>query len=297
MRLIITGAGGFLGHHLIENALKENLKVIALSSRPDRLKEHFYQEVGLSIFEKNAISYGEISFRHGDILVNCAYPRTNDNKSIADGLLYIRDLFINAESFGLESIINISSQSVYDENRDYAAKESDLLNLSSIYAVGKYSTELMAGMLNKKIHVTNIRLGSLIGPNFNDRVINKMVLFAINNGYIEYFKNKKEYSYLDVEDAARGLLRVVETEPCEWKKIYNLGSDLHYTLEEIAYCIGDVLSELNIRVDLRPLVSQGEGRLMVDSTLIKEVIGNYQLLSLKESIKKIVFFELNRQKR
>ena len=186
-------------------------------------------------------------------------------------------------------MINISSQSVYDQKRCYAATEDSPLLLQSNYAVGKYASELFMKLLEKDAHVTNVRMASLIGPGFDQRLTNKMAKSAIQDRKISYQINDLVFGFLDVEDAARAILRLAAVPAARWKTVYNLGSDASYSLREIACTIAEILeAEHGMPVALASSVSEGSGGTMLCSERLKEEIGPYQQLSLRESLRRIV---------
>ena len=80
---------------------------------------------------------------------------------------------------------------------------------------------------------------------------------------------------------------------CAWppfpKTVYNLGSDASYSLREIACTIAEILeAEHGMPVALASSVSEGSGGTMLCSERLKEEIGPYQQLSLRESLRRIV---------
>lgn len=289
MRLIITGAGGFLGHELLQQAWKNELQVVAMSSSPDRLQCFFTGNEFLSVLGKDAIAKGEIRFNPEDVLINCAFPRTDDARLMADGLRYVQETLLQAKAHGAKKIINISSQSVYDPERECAADESSPLCLCSNYAVGKYATELFCNMLGQDTRCCSIRLASLIGPGFNQRVINKMAFAALKNRSIHALDDHQQFGFLDVKDAARAIIKLAEVPGENWRKVYNLGSDQSYTLKQMAETIAGVLKEKwDIDIDVTYGESDKKGSSSLDNTLLQKEIGTYQTVSLQESACRII---------
>ena len=289
MRLIITGAGGFLGHELLQQAWENKMQVVAMSSSPDRLQCAFAGDEFLSVLGKDAISKGKIQFNPEDILINCAFPRTDDAKLMADGLQYVQETLLQAVAHGAKKIINISSQSVYDPERECAADESSPLCLCSNYAAGKYATELFCNMLGQDIHCTSIRLASLIGPGFNQRVINKMASAALKNGCIHVLNDYRQFGFLDVKDAAHAIIKLAAVPEENWKQVYNLGSDQSYSLKQMAETIASVLQEKwDIDIDVTYGESDKKGSSSLDNTLLQKEIGTYQTVSLRESACQII---------
>ena len=65
------------------------------------------------------------------------------------------------------------------------ATEETSLNLETKYAVGKYATELLVNKICRNIPHTNLRMASLIGEGFEQRITNKLVAKAILGGDLD----------------------------------------------------------------------------------------------------------------
>lgn len=289
MRIIITGAGGFLGHELLKQASDKRMEIIAFTSGPERLKNEYSMYEKITVLDKDYIFFKRFNFFDTDVLVNCAFPRTEDGRLMADGLSYIQEFLLIAYDYGVRNIINISSQSVYDPKRTVAARESDPVILKSVYSVGKYTSELLCKMIKENANVTNIRMASLIGPGFEQRVTNKMAKKAIENREISYLSNDVRFGFLDVTDATRAILKLALLPPEKWKPIYNLGSMNSYSLKQIAVSIADILyKQYGISISIIEKKSSESGESSLCSDLLVADVGMYQELSLQDSLNRII---------
>lgn len=242
-KIVITGASGFLGSHLAER-LKDDEKYIvyALSSRPEALKAKI-GGASVAFLHKDAFKEsGE--FLRDAVVVHCAYPRNSTGTAIADGLKYIQGVFEAAVENKAAAIINISSQSVYSQQRTEAATEQTPVCLESPYAVGKYAVELMLESICKGsgTKYTSLRMASLIGPGFDQRIVNRFVKQAVETGEITVKKNNQRFGFFDVEDAVGGLMAMLASTVETWDAVYNLGNKHGYTLLDIALAVSRALS-------------------------------------------------------
>jgi len=93
-KLVVTGAGGFLGSHLLARVKDAGeYSVVALSSRPEELRG---QLGGANIkyrAKDDIFGSAAAEFLRGAQVVNCAYPRNTSGAAIADGLAYVRRVF------------------------------------------------------------------------------------------------------------------------------------------------------------------------------------------------------------
>lgn len=288
-KIIITGASGFLGSHLVEKMKDdERYEVYAFSSKPDALKEKLGGE-NIEYFHKDILD-GEM-LKDG-IVINCAYPRNSAGAAIADGLRYTQNVFECAARFNAEAIINISSQSVYSQQRIEVATEETPVCLESLYAVGKYAVELMLESICKgrEIKHTSLRMASLIGPGFDQRIINRLIKKLIFNEPITIIQQPKQMGFLDVEDAVRAIIAVIASLKKGWKPIYNVGNGHGYTVEEIYNLIE---MELKDSVKTEKVVFQvGEdiSNSAVSYDLLRKDTGFIPTVDLEESINRIIAY-------
>ena len=183
MIIAITGASGFLGINLIEELLKKDTNFILAFTSQKKTLENKFKNRHVNVFEREA--FFKVQLKDVDVLINCAFPRNNDNRQMAVGLKYVNDVLNHTVHCGVKTVINISSQSVYSQQKEHAADEYTELCLDSIYAVGKFASELLTNTICKNIRHTNIRLASLIGPDFDQRLVNKMIDNALARQYYE----------------------------------------------------------------------------------------------------------------
>lgn len=238
MKIVITGSGGFLGEHIIKQCIKQNstIEIIAITSQAKSLSKKYNDCI--EVVDKKQLD--KVVWDKIDILLNCAFPRNNDGEQMADGLSFISNAVNRATIGGVGAVINISSQSVYSQIRKVPATEETSLNLETKYAVGKYATELLVNKICRDIPHTNLRMASLIGEGFEQRITNKLVAKAIDGDNLDIIGGEQCFGFLDVKDAANGIIAVLNSRPTEWKEVYNLGTNESYTLSEIAEIISKV---------------------------------------------------------
>ena len=292
-KIIITGSSGFLGRNLINYLTnRDEYYIYALSSKGKKIEES-NKFNNILYLDKNVI-YEEEKCKNiinNGIIINCAFPRNSSGREMADGLDYIQHLFLCAKKYLAKGIINISSQSVYSTKRKKAATEDTELCLETSYAVGKYAIELMLKSIcdNTNLFFTNVRIASLIGPNFDQRIVNRFIKQAINMESITVCKSKQEFGFLDVEDAVKGIINLLEIDFSVWKEVYNLGNARGYTIEEILTCIKAVFESLK-RPFPKIIIQEGngEGTTAVEFQLLYNDTGYIPSIDLEKSVRKII---------
>ncbi len=291
-KIVITGASGFLGYNLTETLRKiDKYSIHALSSHGDELQSR-NKDKHIQYYHKDIIfSDAGKDILKDAIVVNCAFPRNTTGIEMADGLKYIQKFLICSKQAHAKAIINISSQSVYSQKREEIATEKTLVCLESPYAVGKYSTELMLDSVCRETDVlyTNIRMASLIGPGFDQRIVNRFVKQALQKIPIRVVKSERLFGFLDIEDAVNALISLIETPIESWKTIYTVGNGKGYSIEEISEYVKKVLKKNDIPfTNISTETGDGVGNTGVSYRLLHEDTGFVPTIDLKDSIQKIL---------
>lgn len=301
-KIIITGASGFLGRNLLLSLLQyDDHRVFAFSSRAEELKECFrhVDKSRLEILNKEALfeERGAEIIKDA-LMVHCAYPRGTNGLGLAEGLRYIQRVFEAARDYDAEGVINISSQSVYSEHRIEPADEGASVCLESVYAVGKYSVELLLESLFRESDTawTNVRMASLIGPGFDQRVINKLVATGLSEGRITVKENFQKFGFLDVSDAATAITKMAGSQYTIWDTVYNLGPERGISLCEMATTVRDVFREqLQRDVEIITIPGEENGNSELNSNKFYEAFCFHPAVSFRESVTRILEYDLMKQ--
>ncbi|MBR5405064.1 MAG: NAD(P)-dependent oxidoreductase [Oscillospiraceae bacterium] len=255
MKIAITGAGGFLGSELLRQLSgRTDAEVTAFTFAFERERAGFPSAENICCADNAQAA--DFDFSDTDVLINCAFPRNVNDESFAGGLDFLQRVVEKAAADGVRSVINISSQSVYNQKRREAAGEDAPIVLGSKYAVGKYFSELFVNTVCRKLRHTNLRMASLIGAGFNQRITNQFAMKVKNGEQITLTGGDQLFGFLDVRDAAAGILCVAFSGG-DWAEAYNLGTSAAYTLLEIAETVHEIGAERGFSAP-RPVVS-GEG--------------------------------------
>ena len=238
MKAVVSGASGYLGSKLVlELANRGFDQVYGLIFEPEILARRLEEYADIPCFAFVASDDWEgtkEALADADVLIHCAFPRAQAAEYLASGLRYGNDLFSAAREAGCKAVINISSQSVYDSHRDYAATEDSPLVLDTTYAAGKYASELMLDDVYAGLPHTSVRLASLIGPGFDQRVPNKMVKKALAGEGIVIQGGNQVFDYMDVRDAVDALCTLAASDASCWLPVFNVGSMQPVTLARMA---------------------------------------------------------------
>lgn len=243
-KVLVTGASGFLGHHLVQELLKQdNAEVIAILGRPEDKANALPNSKDLKVYPLTAL-YDEL-FENVDTVVNCAFARSNDAKQLAGAFDFTERSIKRFEELGVQSVINISSQGVYQRlGIGELSKEDSPIEPVDLYSMAKYASEKLF-RVSSIPYVTNVRLASILMPQ-------RFLYFFVDKAKMgEHFTVTAPNQYaalLDVTDAAKGLAAIVGIKPKERSDVYNLGIGTQYSLLEYAESVQRIGRQLGYSV-------------------------------------------------
>lgn len=291
-KILITGATGRLGVKVVEMLSRSVDTEIYLLGRDKHRMEGCFSNIDFPIFfDLDDLVKKRVPFSEIDVLLHCAFARTQDGEAIARSLEFSRSVFENACGLGVKSIVNVSSQSVYGVFRENPSKENDAVSPSDAYAVAKYADELLLGSIASAagIKFTNIRVASLIGEGMDERVVTKLIRQAVEANPLIIEGGEQVYSFMNIEDAADGLVKLLKSSPELWEDVYNLGVSEDYTLNNIAgRVIKLVYSVLGYAGEVHLIPKAVRYKAVLDVSRFNKEFSWQAKISLDESICRII---------
>ena len=282
MKLLITGAAGFIGSFLCKKLLETTDHTIIgfdnmndyydVSLKEERLKmlknHHNFTFVKGDLIDKPLIDK-LFEENHFDIVVNLAaqagvrYSITNPDAYINSNIIGFYNILEACRHYPVQHLVYASSSSVYGGNKKVPFSTDDKVdNPVSLYAATKKSNELLAHAYSKlyNIPTTGLRFFTVYGPagrpdmayfGFTNKLIKGETIEIFNYGNC-----KRDFTYVD--DIVEGIIRVMNKAP-EKKvgedglplppyKIYNIGNNSPENLLDFV----QILSEELVRAKVLP---------------------------------------------
>lgn len=257
-KILVTGAAGFIGSHLVEKLLNEGYLVTGIDnfdpfySKEIKLenlkqaKQHpNFRFVELDIRDNNKIKSG--LNEDFDAIAHLA-AKAGVRPSIIDPIGYqetnvygTQNLLEFAKEKNIKQFVYASSSSVYGINPNVPWKETDyVLNPISPYASSKISGELLGHVYSHihKIRFIGLRLFTVYGPRQRpDLAIHKFVKNGIEGKPIPFYGDgttKRDYTFVD--DIVNGLMAAIEYTLTDYE-IINLGNHHNISLSELVEII------------------------------------------------------------
>ena len=243
--VLITGASGYLGHHLVKSFVERgDTKIIAIGGRPEDKVNPLLDNPLVQFYTLDRLFIDQ--FDDIDTVINCAFARSNDATLLAQAFDFTEMLIHRLEDLKVKSVINLSSQGVYKRlPKGELSVETSPIEPVDLYSMAKYASEKLFSVSDIP-YVTNIRLASLMMP---QRFLFFFVQKAIHGEKYMVTAPNQYAALLDVTDAASGLVAVT-TLPHEKRfNVYNLGIGTQYSLLEYANSVKSIGEKFGYTVE------------------------------------------------
>lgn len=259
--ILVTGANGYLGLATVEQLVKSQkvgkVKVVVRNSERFKnvCKNFFPDEV--EIYDINELFNGQLTLGSIDIVCHLASGRPiHGTGEIATSLAFTNKLMLMIGKYHVPAVINVSSQAVYGSEQISPWKESDQIFPETAYAQSKWAGELLTQNAKSSNNITSaisLRLCRVIGASKSmgfDVVPHLFIKKAILQEPITIQGGTQKFDYLDVKDAAKAIVKLVDTPHQNWPDVLNIGSGKQVSLLEITELISKVSEkELGKKLD------------------------------------------------
>lgn len=261
MKILITGASGYLGREIVRQILLQGRHtVVAATSDVERAKSVLPADK-IALVKNDDLLAQRHPFKGTDFVIHCAFCRASDGKRLIESLHMTQRFADLAVQAGVKGFLNMSSQAVYGTAPGALPTESGELNPEYLYAFAKCSAEMLLESLMRgkgaSMKCVNIRLASLMGPSGSVpvNVLYKFLQSGLEGKDFCVVGGRQQFSFLDVRDAAEAILRLVESDVDKWETIYNLGPELQINILEMADMVCEkvrVYTGNTVKYDYRP---------------------------------------------
>ncbi len=286
MTILVTGAAGFIGFHLVWRLLQQGKRVVGLDNLNDyydvslkearlQILQNFtdFRFVRLDLVDQNAINalFADASF---DVVVNLAaqagvrYSLTNPQAYVRSNIAGFVNILEACRHHGVRHLVYASSSSVYGASTKMPfSVHQNVDHPVSLYGASKKANELFAHSYSHlfRLPTTGIRFFTVYGPwgrpdmamfIFTRAILANEPIPIFNHGRME-----RDFTYIDdiVEAVARLLDRVAAPNPA-WNgeapdpgsssapyRLYNIGNHRPEKLLHLIETLEDCLGRKAIK--------------------------------------------------
>lgn len=230
--ILVTGAAGFIGFHLINRLCLDNFSVVGIDNlndyydinlKKDRLRNLEHKNF---IFSNHDLSrddfLDEIFIKHKfDTVIHLAaqagvrYSIENPQAYGESNLTGFINIIEASRKFKVNNFLYASSSSVYGLNEEIPFRESHKTeNIVSLYAATKKSNEIIAETFSKmySLPVIGLRFFTVYGPYGRpDMAYFKFTKSILEGKEIEIFNNGELYrDFTHIDDIVEGIIKILE---------------------------------------------------------------------------------------
>jgi NAD dependent epimerase/dehydratase len=307
VKTLVTGAGGFIGSHLVEALVKKGARVsvfLHYNSRGDMgLLESLPGEIvdELTVFWgdmkdpealRRPVRQSEIVF-HLASLIAIPYSYVNPMDFVQANVVGTANLLNRCLECEVKKIVHTSTSEVYGTALYTPMDESHPLQAQSPYAATKIAADKLAESYHRAfdLPVAIARPFNTYGPRQSARaVIPTIILQALNGETLNLGSLHPTRDLNFVDDTVSGLIAVAESEKSVGEVI-NIGSGSEISIGDLARLIFSLLGK-DVKIDwddrrVRPEKSEVE-RLVCDNTKARKILGWQPQTGLEEGLKKTI---------
>jgi NAD dependent epimerase/dehydratase len=304
-KVLVTGAGGFIGSHLTERLVELGASTRALVH---------YNSAGAWGWLDASPVRDEVEVVLGDICDRDSMTRATDKVEIVFHLAaliaipysyhaplsYIRtniegtlNVLQAAKSAGAELVVQTSTSEVYGTAQVVPISEEHPLQGQSPYSASKIGADKMAEAVHRSfgLPVTIVRPFNTYGPRQSARaVIPTIITQALTRDAIRLGNLEPTRDLNFVTDTAEGFIRAAES-PAAVGQVINIGTGQEISIGELTARILQMLGkDLPIICEdqrVRPDKSEVE-RLCADNRVARELLGWEPRVTLEEGLRRTI---------
>ncbi len=326
MKILITGAAGFIGNQLTLKLLTRGDKVVGIDNLNDyyevSLKEARLQRIQenlaftfkkLDMADRAGISqlFAEHAF---DVVVNLAaqagvrYSLQNPNAYVDANLVGFGNILEGCRHTNVKHLVFASSSSVYGANTKLPFSEKDNVDHPvSLYAATKKAGELMA---HSYAHLyglpcTGLRFFTVYGPwgrpdmayySFTRKILAGEPIPVFNEG-----KMRRDFTYID--DIIEGVERMIDTPPIgdtSWNgdhpnpatsyapfHVFNIGNSQVEELMRFIQVLEDCLGK-KAKIEMLPMQDGDVRATFADTSALQQAVGFKPTTNIETGLQRFV---------
>ena len=307
--VLVTGACGFIGSHLVEELLDQGANVKALvyynsfnnwgwldtleNSKKDSI-EVISGDIRSNDGLKDAIKGSHVIFNLA-ALIAIPYSYVSPSsylKTNVEGTLNVLQLALENN---VDKVLQISTSETYGTAQYVPIDEKHPMQAQSPYSASKIASDAIATSFYKSfgLPVTIIRPFNVFGPRQSARAVIPTIISQIISGNKEILLGSpdptRDFTY--VKDTVNGMRRIAENDKTVGEVI-NIGTGKEVSIKELAFLIKEISnSDVKFKFEneerIRPVNSE-VNRLLCDNSLLQEKVDWIPKIELKEGISETI---------
>ena len=292
-KVLVTGADGFIGSHLVEYLVAIGCEVKAFTYYNSFNSWGWLDSVEKKTLNNVEVFSGDVRDPNGvrtamkdcDVVMHLAaliaipYSYHSPDTYVETNIKGTLNVVQAARELGVERVVHTSTSEVYGTARFVPITESHPLQGQSPYSASKIGADQIAQSFFHSFEtpITTIRPFNTYGPRQSARAVIPTIITQIASGLKEIklgsIHPTRDFNY--VQDTVRGFVSVAECDAAVGK-VLNIGSNYEISIGDTARLIAELMNKnvefISEDQRLRPAGSEVE-RLWADNNLARELAG------------------------
>lgn len=307
-KVFITGAGGFIGSHLVETLAAHGARVKAFvryNSRQDTgclkfLPEETQRECEVVFGDlrnpddlRQSLKGSDVVFHLG-ALIAIPYSYRNPREVVETNVLGTLNVMTACLDQEVERVIHTSTSEVYGTAQYVPIDETHPLKGQSPYSASKVGADKITESFfcSYQLPVVTVRPFNTYGPRQSSRAIIPTLItqaLAKERVSVGSLHPRRDFTY--VSDIIDGFIKVAEGKDA-LGEVVNLGSNTEISIDDLAKAIFQILEKPSLTLvqepeRIRPSESEVE-RLWADNAKAKTLFGWTPRVPLKEGLARTI---------
>ena len=259
-KILVTGADGFIGSHLVEKLVKFGFKVRATSLYNSFNTMGWLDTLDIKIQKKIEIIKCDISdsymtddiVKNCDIVINLAaligipYSYSAPESYVNTNIYGTLNLLSSSKKYKIKKFLHTSTSEIYGNPIYFPIDENHPAQAYSPYSATKISADqlVMSFYRSFDLNASIIRPFNTYGPRQSLRAVIPTIINQMLRGKEEItlgsIKPKRDFSYID--DTVNGFICAIKSKKIKGE-IINLGSGYQFSILETVRLISSILNK------------------------------------------------------
>ena len=302
-KVLVTGAGGFIGSHLTERLAQEGANVRAFIRYNSRGDEGLLSLLPHKIYDRRQVIAGDLrdveavrqavrdadTVFHLGALIAIPYSYIHPREVVETNVMGTLNVLMAAREYGVRRVVHTSTSEVYGTARYVPIDEKHPLQGQSPYSASKIGADkiVQSFQLSFDLPVATLRPFNTYGPRQSARaVIPTIISQALTRDEIHLGALSPMRDFTFVTDTVEGFLKMAQVETAIGEEI-NIGAGDCISIGELAHKILSLVERdipiITENQRLRPEKSEVM-RLHADNSKAYNLLGWKPQVSLDEGL-------------
>jgi len=305
MKIVVTGAAGFIGSHTCERLADMGHEVIGL----DNFSPYYdvnLKQLNAKALDKKGITVKNVDLRNDNLALYikkdvdfifhfAAQPGISANSTFED---YFSNNFVGTQRMldAIETLknkpyfVNIATSSVYGLEATFP--ETEAPKPASWYGVTKLAAEqlVLAYVRRGLLQGTSLRLYSVYGPRERpDKLYTRLIDCGINNKPFPLFDGSSVHlrSFTYVKDIVDGVVSILGNRNIANGEIFNLGTETEETTAQGMQTVETILQK-KIAIENKPARPGDQSRTKANIDKARALLGYDPTTTLESGLRQQV---------